>query len=98
MDIQELNYRRNYVIFHLPFLKMCIRSLDSSTLPSASITPGNRSGVVVGAGVVTDPTVRRTEPSAVVANELLGIIRLNVFLSCGIAVTLPEAFVCTPTA
>lgn len=35
-----------HLSYWIPFLKMCILSLDSSTLPSASMTPGNASRAV----------------------------------------------------
>lgn len=60
----------------LPFLKICILSLDSSTLPSSSMTPGKASRVPAPAGKLTAATLlwmatsgRRREPSAAAACE-----------------------------
>lgn len=50
------------LVINVPFLKMCIRSLDSSTLPSASMTPGRVSRAADWAGELTAATFlcRRT--------------------------------------
>lgn len=54
--------KRSLIIFvhkklgYLPFLKTCALSLDSSTLPSASMTPGKGSRAVARAGQLTGAT------------------------------------------
>lgn len=45
------------VFCHVPFLKMCIRSLHASTLPSASMTPGRVSRAAARAGELTAATL-----------------------------------------
>lgn len=63
--------RERCVFAFQPFLKICILSLDSSTLPSSSMTPGKVSRVPATAGKLTAATLlwmatsgRCREPSA----------------------------------
>lgn len=50
-------WREKCVFAFLPFLKICILSLDSSTLPSSSMTPGKVRRVPGTAGKLTAATL-----------------------------------------
>lgn len=68
------------VFAFLPFLKICILSLDSSTLPSSSMTPGKVSRVPATAGKLTAATLlwvatsgRCREPSAAACETSISV-------------------------